>query len=729
MKNCVFVVACVLGVAACSSPGNKETAVSTVKAPVAPTKPYTITSFGQKREDEYYWLKERESQQTLDYLNAENAYTDTILSPVRGLQEDLFKEMKARIKEDDSSVPVRDGAWYYNLRYKTGEEYAVHYRMKELGGKEQILFNENELASGLDYFDLGSYEVNDIGDVAAYTIDTVSRRLYTIRLRNLETGTDVPGVEIKNVDEGSMAWSADGNYLFYVLKNTTTLLGYQVRRFNIHTKEDVAVYTEKDQSFYIGLERTRSKKYIEIGTAQTGVATEIFLLDASKPTGEFVSLAGRTRGNEYSTVHDGDRFLIKTNVGGAVNFKIMVAPDVLPSPVSGWKEMVPHRSDVLIENIVSFKNYVALSERKAGLMHVRYMGKTAKGFEDIAFKDPTYAAGIVSTPEYDATKLRYYYSSLTTPASVYDFDMATGKTELMKQQPVLGSFNQANYVSERIEAKASDGTLIPISLVYRKGFSRNGKAPLLQYGYGSYGNSIDATFSSTRLSLLDRGFVFAICHIRGGEEMGRQWYLDGKLMKKKNTFTDFIACADHLKEQQYCAPDKLFAMGGSAGGLLMGAIANMAGDKYRGIVAQVPFVDVVTTMQDTTIPLTTNEFEEWGNPITDKAAFEYMLSYSPYDNVTKKAYPPMFISTGLHDSQVQYWEPAKWVARLRTKKTDKNPLLLHTDMEAGHGGASGRFKALREYAREYAFMFMLLGMTDGISGSEPSELKAESKAE
>jgi len=707
MKSLILIsVFCVLA-AACGT--KKSMNLPDVAAPAAAQKPFVIkTSFGAERNDEFYWLRNREDKEVLDYLAAENAYTDTMMSSTKSLQTELFTEIKARIKEDDNGVPAKDGAFYYNLKYNTGEEYPIHVRQKTLQSPEQIIFNENEMAKGHEYFDMGSYQVSDDGRFAAYTTDFVSRRLYTLHVRDLETGKDLD-LALPNVDEGSVAWSADGQYIFYIEKDTETLRSYKAKRHKMGTdpSQDVEVYSEKDASYYLYLGRTKTNAYVQLSSSQNGVADEHFFLKATEPTGKFVSFAGRTTGHEFQAIHAGDRFYIITNLNGARNYKVMEAPDVLPAPINTWKEVIAHREDVFVGNLEPFAAFLAIGERKEGLLQIRIRNRATSQDTYMPFSEPAYTASVFSIAEYATNNLRYGYTSLTTPSSVYEYDMATGKAALLKQQIVLGTFNKDNYITERMYATTRDGARVPISLVYKKGYKKDGTEPLLQYAYGSYGANMDAYFSSARLSLLDRGFAFAICHIRGGQEMGRHWYDDGKLLKKKNTFFDFIDCGQYLKDEKYVAKDKLFAMGGSAGGLLMGAVANYAGMNYRGMVAQVPFVDVVTTMLDSTIPLTTNEYEEWGNP-NKKEYYDYMLSYSPYDNVTKKPYPNMLITTGLHDSQVQYWEPAKWVARLRTQKTNKSLLVMHTEMEAGHGGASGRFKALHEVAREYAFMLQCL---------------------
>ena len=679
-------------------------------APKAAIKPKELVMHGDKRIDNYYYLNERENPEVINYLKAENAYLDQVLAPVKGLQEKLFEEMKGRIKQQDESVPYKEGNYYYYVRYITGGEYPIYCRKKgSLEGPEEVLFDGNALAKEHNYYELGGYEVSDNEELAIFCEDTVSRRLFTLRVKNLKTGKIYPEA-IPDIEAGSFAWATDNKTLFYIKKDPQTLLGYQVYRHVLGTdpKNDVLVYEEEDSQFYMGLGRSKSKKYITIGCDHNGVSTEYRLLEASKPMGQFTVFLPREKGHEYDIVHYKDKFYVRTN-WKAENFRLMEVPEGKTADRTAWKEVIPHRPDVYLANLDVFANHLVLGERKAGLTNIRVINQKTKTDEYLDFGEPAYVAGIGYNPDFNTTILRYGYASLTTPGSTFDYNMDTKEKTLMKQQEVLGGFDKNNYTSERIYIPARDGAQVPVSLVYRKGTPKDGSAPLLQYSYGSYGYSTDPGFSSTRLSLLDRGFIFAIAHIRGGQEMGRRWYEDGKMLKKKNTFNDFVDVSEYLIKHKYTSADKLFAMGGSAGGLLMGAIINQAPQLYRGVVAAVPFVDVVTTMLDESIPLTTGEFEEWGNP-KNKTYYDYMKSYSPYDNVEKKAYPNLLVTTGLHDSQVQYWEPAKWVAKLRTMKTDNNQLLLHTNMEAGHGGASGRFQALKEIALEYAFMLNLVGV-------------------
>ena len=693
------------------------TQAQTPTPPKALIKAKELTTNGNRRVDNYYYLNERENPEVIKYLNAENDYLDQVLAPVKDLQNKLFDEMKGRIKQQDESVPYRENGYYYYTRYVTGGEYPIYCRKKgSLQGKEEIMFDGNDRAKGHHYYQLGGYEVSDNNELAIFAEDTVSRRLYTLRVKNLKTGKVYPEI-IPNTEAGNFAWATDNKTLFYVKKDPQTLLGYQVYRHTLGTdpQADVLVYEEKDNQFYMGLSRSKSKKYIEINADHNGVASEYRLLEASKPTGEFTVFLPREKGHEYDIVHYKDQFYVRTN-WQAENFRLMEVSEGKTTDRAAWKEVIPARPDVYLAKIDVFINYLVLGERKAGLTNIRVINQTNRKDEYLDFGEPAYVASIGYNPEFDTNVLRYNYASLTTPNSTYDYNMVTQQKTLMKEQEVLGDFDKNNYVSERVYAIARDGVRVPVSLVYRKETPRDGSAPLLQYAYGSYGYSTDPGFSSTRLSLLDRGFIFAIAHIRGGQEMGRRWYEEGKMLKKKNTFNDFVDVSEYLIKNKYTTPQKLFAMGGSAGGLLMGAVINQAPQLYRGVVAAVPFVDVVTTMLDESIPLTTGEFEEWGNPKT-KEYYDYMLSYSPYDNVKAQAYPNLLVTTGLHDSQVQYWEPAKWVAKLRALKTNNNPgeetqLLLHTNMEAGHGGASGRFQALKEIALEYAFMLNLVGIRE-----------------
>jgi oligopeptidase B len=680
-------------------------------APTVQKKPKEIVTHNHNRIDNYYWLNEPENPDVIAYLNAENEYLDKIMSPLKPLQETLFEEMKGRIKEQDESVPVKNGEYFYYVKYVEGGEYPIYCRKKEnLEADEEILLDGNEMGKGKKYFSIGGYEITDNEEIIAYGVDTTSRRNYTVRFKNLITG-EIYKDQIKNTEGGSYAWAADNKTFFYILRDQKTLLGYQVWRHILGTnvKTDVLIYEEKDNQYYIGLYRMKSKKYIAIASDHNGIASEYQLLDAENLTGKFHTFLPRARGHEYEIEHFENKFYVKTNSDNAFNFKLMEVNEQETSDKSKWQTVIEHRPEVYLEEIEVFKNHLVVQEKNQGLSQLRIINHATKLEHYLNFGEPAYDANIGSNPSFDTNILRYSYTSLTTPNSTFDYDMNAQTTELKKQQTVLGGFDKESYVSERVFVTVRDGAKVPVSIVYQKDTKLDGTAPLLQYSYGSYGYSTDATFGSSRLSLLDRGFIYAIAHIRGGQEMGREWYENGKMFKKMNTFNDFIDCSDFLVKNKYCSPEKLFALGGSAGGLLMGAIINLRPDLYCGVVAAVPFVDVVTTMLDETIPLTTGEFEEWGNP-KNKDSYEYMLSYSPYDNVEAKNYPNLLVTTGLHDSQVQYFEPAKWVAKLRILKTNNNLLLMHTNMEAGHGGASGRFASLKEVAMEYAFIIDLAGI-------------------
>ncbi len=684
-----------------------------VKAPTAEKIAHELTAFGDTRIDNYYWMnayfkRTADSTKVVDYLNAENAYYDTMMSGTKVLQDNLYTEMKGRIKEKDESVPTFKNGYFYYSRVVEGKDYFVYCRKKEtLQAPEEVLLDVNAMAEGHNYFSATGFDVSTDNKLLAYGVDLLSRRQYTIYVKNLETGETYKDA-ITNT-EGDPVWANDNLTIFYTDKNPITLLSEKIKRHKLGTDAtaDKVVYTENDKSNYIGVGKTKSDKFILI-TSQATLSSEVRWIDASKPEGSFIVFQPRIKEVLYSVDHAVDKFYIRTNLH-AKNFKIMTSAET-KTDSSAWKELVVHDDKVLIQGFDLFKNFMAISERKNGLTQIHILNIKDNSSHYLPFEEAAYSANIAYSPDYNTDVMRYNYTSLTTPNSVYDYNMVTKEKTLMKQQEVVGTFNPKDYETERVFATAKDGTKIPISIVYKKGFNKDGKAPLLLYGYGSYGASMEASFSSVRLSLLDRGFAFAIAHIRGGQEMGRSWYEDGKMNKKVNTFTDFIDCAEYLLANKYSSKEHLYANGGSAGGLLMGAIANMRPDLWHGIVAQVPFVDVLTTMSDPSIPLTTNEYDEWGNP-ANKESYTYMKSYSPYDNVEKKAYPNMLVTTGLHDSQVQYFEPAKWVAKLREMKTDNNKLLLYTNMEAGHGGASGRFKALKDRAREYAFLFALEGIT------------------
>ncbi|MBX3253038.1 MAG: S9 family peptidase [Chitinophagaceae bacterium] len=685
-----------------------------VNPPVAEIKPHVRVLHNDSVTDNYYWLndyfkKGPDSVKVIKYLEEENAYTDTMMSGTKTLREKLYNEMKSRIKEKDESVPVYKNGYYYYSRTEDGKEYYKYCRKKgNLDAPEEILLDVDEMAKEHAYYSATGFNISEDNKLLAFGVDTVSRRQYTIHIKNLETGEIY--MDMIRGTGGESEWASDNKTLFYTQNNPVTLLSEKIKRHQLGTdaSTDVTVYEEKDPSNYIGIDKTKSGKFIFIYSSAT-LSTEMRFIRSSEPEAVFKIFQPRMKEVLYSVDHLGDKFYIITNMD-AKNFRLMEC-GLNKTGSNEWKEVIPHRADVLLENLDVFKDRLVITERKNGLVQFR-IRKLSSGEEHyIDFGEPAYAAGTAANPEFNTNTLRYNYTSLTTPNSVYDYDMDTKEKALMKQQEVVGGYNPKEYVSERLYATAKDGTTIPISLVYKKGYIKDGSAPLLLYAYGSYGHSIDAAFSTNRLSLLNRGFVFAIAHIRGGQEMGRQWYEDGKMMKKKNTFTDFIDCGQYLIDQKYTSKNHLYAEGGSAGGLLMGAVANMAPGLWNGIIAEVPFVDVVNTMLDPTIPLTTNEYDEWGNP-DNKGAYDYMRSYSPYENVEKKNYPNILVTTGLHDSQVQYFEPAKWVAKLRAMKTGNNILLLHTNMSFGHGGASGRFDYLKDIALVYAFMFSLEGITE-----------------
>ena len=692
--------------------------------PDAPKRAHTVKApHGAERGDEYYWLRDdkRENADVLAYLQAENAYADQVMAPLKPVEDRLYEEIVGRIKQDDSSIPARERGWWYYARYEAGKDYPIHARREDGPGVdaisiqranergdfsgEQVLLDVNALAEGKDYYAIGAYEISPDNTIMAWADDTNGRRQYTFRFRNLATGEDYP--EQITGTSGDLVFADDNRTVFYVENDPDTLLTKRVKRHVIGTDpaDDAVVYEEHDDSFYMGVDRTRDDRYIVIGVSST-VSDEVRYAPAADPR-EFTVLAGRERELEYSADHLGGRWVILTNADGAKNFKLVEAPSGSTSR-SDWRDLVAHDPDVFLENFELFNGFIALGERSDALERVRILRGDGSA-EYVQADEPAYSMGLSANTEPDTTRLRYTYTSLTTPATTYELDTASGERVLLKQQPVIG-YDPSQYVTERVWATARDGQKIPVSLVYRKGFEKNGKAAMLQYAYGSYGLSMDPAFSVTTVSLLDRGMVYALAHIRGGQELGRRWYEDGKLLNKVNTFTDFIDVTDYLVAEGYAAKDRVAASGGSAGGLLMGAISNMAPDRYRVILSQVPFVDVVTTMLDPTIPLTTNEYDEWGNP-EERRYYDYILRYSPYDNLSAQAYPAMFVGTGLWDSQVQYWEPAKYVARLRDLDTGSGPTVFRTNMEAGHGGKSGRFRRYREMAEMYAFMLDQLGVT------------------
>lgn len=681
---------------------------SSLRAKVKETK---LEKHGDIRIDKYYWLNNPDDPEVIDYLNAENEYYEKMTAHTNDFKNSLFEEMKSRIKEDDQSVPYKLNGYYYITRYEKGQDYPIYSRKKgSLDAEEEILFNVNEMAKGYSYYKLGGINVSEDNKLVSFGVDTLSRRKYDIFIKNLETGEIYP--ERIPLTTGGSTWGSDNKTLFYTRKDEKTLRANEIYRHTLGTdpSEDELVYTEEDETFGAYVYKTKSRKFIVIGSYST-LTSEYRILSADNPTGDFEVFQPRERGLEYSISHYADDWYVVTNKDKALNFKLMKTP-VGKTTKENWKDMIPHRDDVLIEDVDIFKDYLVVSERSNGLTQIRIKRWDNTVDYHLPFDNETYTAFTSQNPEFDTKVLRYGYNSLNTPASLIDFDMETKEKTVLKETEVLGGkFDKDNYKTERLWATATDGEKIPISVIYRKGLKKDGTNPLLIYGYGSYGSTIDPYFSTVRLSLLDRGFIFAIAHVRGGEYMGRRWYEDGKLLKKKNTFTDFIAASKYMVEQGYTSPKHLYASGGSAGGLLMGAIVNLEPELYNGIIASVPFVDVLTTMLDDTIPLTTGEYDEWGNP-NDLEYYNYIKSYSPYDNVEAKNYPNMFVTTGLHDSQVQYYEPAKWVAKLRELKTDNNLLLFNTNMDAGHGGASGRFEALKEVAKDYAFLLDLEGIKE-----------------
>ena len=692
------------------------------RARVAPTR---LETHGVVRVDDFYWLRERDNPEVTAHLEAENEYTRAVMAPTEALQETLFTEIKGRIKQTDMSVPYREGDYTYHTRYEDGHEYQIYCRRPierprpsappsasanepaDPDGWEQVLLDVNLLAEGHDFCEVSGRQVSPDQRLLAYATDVEGRRIHTIRIKDLTTGETL-GDELTGVTS-NLVWANDSRTLFYVSQDPATLRWFRVYRHRLGASqaEDTLVFEEPDETFNCEVGKSRSQRYLFIASYQT-LSTEYRYLDADRPEGAFAVFLPRARDHEYHIDHYRDRFYIRTN-RDARNFKLMEATAGQSDP-DAWAELIPHREDVLLGAFELFADHLVVQERRGGLVHLRVRPWVGEGAHDIVFDEPTYDAYLSTNREADTAVLRFGYESLTTPVSTYDYDMVTRTRTLRKREEVLGGFDRSRYRAERLTATAPDGESVPISLVSRVGTARDGMNPVLLYGYGAYGLSMDATFNSARLSLLDRGFVYAIAHVRGGQELGRRWYDDGRLGHKPNTFSDFIACAEHLVAERFTNPARLFVMGGSAGGLLVGAVLNMRPDLFAGAVAQVPFVDVVTTMLDDSIPLTTGEYDEWGNP-HERAAFDDILAYSPYDNVEAKDYPSLLVLAGLHDSQVQYWEPAKWVAKLRAVKTDTNPVLLKTSMDAGHGGVSGRYRRYRETALQYAFLLAEAGLT------------------
>jgi len=694
------------GVILAQAPATAATTPS-LTPPMAAVRPHRFDEHGNVRIDQYYWLKERSNPEVIKYLEAENAYTKAVMAHTEALQERLYDELKGRVLQNDQSVPFREGNYFYYTRLVEGKNYPIYARKRgSLTAPEEIMIDANALAEGKATFLIRAWEVSSGEDLLAFAADTTGGRVSSIRFKNLRTGEMLSDVIPRAI--GGIAWAEDNRTLFYTKPDSVSVRPYQVYRHKLGTPAatDQMVYEDKDETYYVGVSKTKSRAYIMIQSSQT-MATEYSYIRADQPDAPFKVIFPRERGHEYHANHFGDYFYILSN-DHAKNFRLMRTPVARPGR-DNWEEVIPHRADVLLEDFEFFKDYLVLTERKDGLVQLRVRPWTGGGQNEyyLDFGEPAYLAYVSTNLEFDTPVLRYGYTSLTTPSSTYDYDMKTRQKTLLKRDQILGGFDPANYVSERFFTTARDGARVPVSIVYRKGIAR--PAPLLLTGYGSYGSSSDPTFSSDRLSLLDRGFAFAIAHIRGGSEMGRAWYENGRQLQKKNTFTDFVDVADDLIRRGYTSSDRLFARGASAGGLLMGAVVNMRPELFKGVIAGVPYVDVITTMMDSTIPLTTGEYDEWGNP-HDSTFYRYMLSYSPYDNVARKAYPNLLITAGLYDTQVLYVEPAKWTARLRAMKTDSNRLILQTNMEAGHGGASGRYKRWRDVAFEYAFLLDLAGL-------------------
>ncbi|CAG0880289.1 unnamed protein product [Darwinula stevensoni] len=674
-----------------------------------------MTIHGDTRVDNYYWLNEfwlkgADSSKVVDYLTQENKYFEEGMSHTKDFQDKLFKEIMGRIKQTDESVPYFHNGYWYITRTEEGKEYATYTRRKgTMDAPVEVLADVNAMAEGHDYYGFGGLNISKDNTIAAYSVDTLSRRNYDVYFKNLVTGKHYE--DVIPMTTGGVTWANDNKTVFYTVRNPVTLRSEKIMRHTIGTnpKDDVEVYFEQDETYSVGVDKTKSEAFITIVSYST-LSSEVRLLDANTPNGAFKVFHEREKNFLYDVEHFKDKFFVRTN-WDALNFRLMETPNLSETAKTSWKEVIPHSKDVLIQGMDVFSDYMVLSERVSGLTQLKFIRHDDKKTNYVPFEEQAYVVYPGFNPEFNTQTIRFSYQSMTTPPSIFEINMATGERKLLKEQQVLGTFNKSDYATERVQVKAADGTLVPMSIVYKKGFRKDGTKPVLLYGYGSYGNSMEPSFSSARLSLLDRGFAFAIAHIRGGQEMGRQWYEDGKMFKKINTFTDFVSCGEWLVANKYTSSKHLYANGGSAGGLLMGAVINLNPTLWNGVIAAVPFVDVVTTMLDESIPLTTSEFDEWGNP-KNADSYHYMKSYSPYDNIKAVSYPNMLITTGLHDSQVQYFEPAKWVAKLRELKTGDNKLYLYTNMNTGHGGSSGRFKRLKEVARDYAFFLDLEGIKE-----------------
>lgn len=678
-----------------------------IKPPIAKQIPYKLRFHGHTRIDHYYWLRERDNPEVLAYLEQENDYADAMTAHTKDLREKLYREIRSRLKEDDITIPYYDAPYYYYRRHVPDMEYPLYCRKKEtLDAPEEVFLDVNEVAKNSHFCQIGGYRISSNQKWLAYSVDFVGRRIYRIYFKNLRTGKILP--QVISGSSGDLTWANDHQTIFYSKQHPTTLRTYQIFRYHLKTQQEELIYEEKDESFSVYIYKSKSKNFFLMGCIST-LATEYRYLNADDPYGTFKIFAPREPNHEYFVAHGGDRFFIRTNKS-APNFRIMETSENQTS-ISSWTEIIPHNEKIFLDEMEVFQDYVVLQVFDNGLPQIHIFNRQTKGLEKITFEDETYTAYISYNPAYTSKWLRFGYQSLNTPDTIYDYHMDSQEKVLKKQQEVYGNFEPSLYQTERVFAIAPDGEQIPISLIYKKGIKRNGQNPLLLEGYGSYGANMDPDFSSSRLSLLNRGFIYAIAHIRGCSLMGRYWYENGKLLEKKNTFSDFIACSEYLIQEKYTSPKHLYALGTSAGGMLMGVVVNMRPDLYCCVIATVPFLDVVTTMLDPSIPLTTSEYDEWGNP-SKREYYEYMLSYSPYDNIQAQDYPHILMTNGLHDSQVQYWEPAKWVAKLRSLKTDHNLLLLRTNMHAGHGGASGRYEKMKEMAFSYAFMLDFEGITE-----------------
>ena len=681
---------------------------TTPMPPVAAKKPKTFENFGDKRVDDYFWLRDKSVPEVTDYLKAENVYTDAFMKPHEAFRETLYKDMLSRIKETDENVPYQKGDYWYYSRTEMGKQYSIYARKRgALTAAEEVVLDLNELAKDKPFLGLGSFSVSPNGKLLAYSLDITGFRQYTLNVKDMESGKTL---DDKAERVTSVAWANDNKTLFYVTEDETTKRSDRLFRHAIGGKAE-ELFNEKDELYGISVDSTRDMAYIILDSASSETS-EQYLLDANKPQGTFTSYLKRKENIKYSIDHHGKDFYIVTNDKGR-NYRLVVAPAAgltNKADKKNWKELIPHRKDVKLDGVDMFKDFFVAIEKTAGLPQLRVFDIKTKKPHNITFPEAAFEASPGQNAEFDTKLYRFSYGSLVTPGSVFDYDVATRSRTLKKQQPVLGGYDTKDYQSERVMVTAADGTKVPMSLVYKKSLKKSGPQPTLLYAYGSYGISMPLAFRSSRLALLDRGMIFAIAHIRGGGEMGKQWHDDGKMMKKMNTFTDFIDAAKYLIDKKYTQPSQLVIQGGSAGGLLMGAVTNMRPDLFKAVVSQVPFVDVMNTMLDASLPLTVGEYLEWGNPNEEKP-YKYMRSYSPYDNIEKKAYPSILVETSLNDSLVMYWEPAKYVARMRTQKTDTNPLLLRTNMDAGHGGASGRYDYLKEIAYTYSFMLSQVGIT------------------